>query len=66
MKLPQYLKKIHEKVVEKMSNCSFVENVLIAKITEDDGQTYDCIYCTIIRNAVLFGLIGFLVGYGVA
>lgn len=45
-----------------MSESWFVENILIAKVTEDDGTEYDCIYCTIIRNAVLFACIGFIFG----
>lgn len=62
MKLTPILRKIHEKVTTKMSESWFVENVLIAKVIEDDGTEYDCIYCTIARNAVLFGCIGFIFG----
>ena len=63
MKLPSILRKIHEKVTLKMSQSWFVENVLIATVEEDDGTKYDCIYCTIMRNAVLFGCIGLVVGF---
>lgn len=63
MRLPPILRKVHDKVTIAMSNSSFVENVLIAKITEEDGKVYDCIYCTIIRNALLFGVIGGIVGF---
>lgn len=63
MRLSPILRKIHEAVTTKMSKSSFVENVLIAKVTEEDGTTYDCIYCTILRNAVLFGLIGGIIGF---
>ena len=62
MRLPPILRKIHEKVTTKMSESWFVENILIAKVTEYDGTEYDCIYCTIIRNAVLFACIGFIFG----
>lgn len=62
MRLPPILRKIHEKVITKMSESLFVENILIAKVTEDDGMEYDCIYCTILRNAVLFLCIGFIFG----
>lgn len=62
MRLPSILRKIHEKVTTKMSESWFVENVLIAKVTGDDGTEYDCIYCTIIRNAVLFTCIGGIFG----
>lgn len=62
MRLPSILRKIHEKVTTKMSESSFVENFLIAKVTEEDGTEYDCIYCTIIRNAILFLCIGFIFG----
>lgn len=63
MKLPPILRKIHEKVTLKMSQSWFVENVLIVTVEEDDGTKYDCIYCTIMRNAVLFGCIGLVVGF---
>lgn len=63
MRLPPILRKIHEKVTEKMSQSHFVETVLIATVTEDDGMQYDCIYCTILRNAVLFGGIGAILGF---
>lgn len=62
MRLNPILRKIHEKVTTKMSESWFVENVLIAKVTEDDGTEYDCIYCTILRNAVLFMCIGCIFG----
>lgn len=61
MRLPPILQKIHEKVTTLMSQSWIVENILIAKVTTDDGE-YDCIYCTILRNAVLFACIGFVVG----
>lgn len=62
MKLPPILRKIHDKVTSAMSKSTFVDKVLIATVTEEDGSTYDCIYCTIIRNALLFGCIGFVLG----
>lgn len=62
MKLNPILQKIHDKVTYLMSESKFVENVLIAKVTDDDGTEYDCIYCTILRNAVLFTCIGFIFG----
>lgn len=62
MKLSPILQKIHEKVTLKMSESWIVENILIAKVTDLDGTEYDCIYCTILRNAVLFMCIGFIVG----
>lgn len=57
------LHKIAEYVINKMANSSFVENVLIAKETDDDGTVFDCIYCTIVRNALLFSCIGFIFGF---
>ena len=53
---------IHHWIVNIMSKSWVVENLLIAKVRED-GEVYDCIYCTILRNAVLFILIGFIIGY---
>ena len=53
---------IHYWIVDIMAKSWIVENLLIAKVHED-GEVYDCIYCTILRNAVLFALIGFIVGY---
>lgn len=63
MRLPSILRKIHDKVTTVMSESRFVEDVLIAKVTEEDGTRYDCIYCTIIRVAVLFGGIGAILGF---
>ena len=55
------LLKIHHKIVAYMATLWIVENILIAKVTED-GETYDCIYCTILRNAVIFAIVGFIFG----
>lgn len=55
-------KQIHYKITERMAKSWIVENILIAKVKED-GDEYDCIYCTILRNAVLFSCIGFIIGY---
>lgn len=63
MKLPPILQKLHEKVTWRMYKSRFVENVLIAKVTDDNGVEQDCIYCTIIRNAVLFACIGGVFGF---
>lgn len=52
----------HDFITQKMSESDFVERFLIAKFTDEDG-TFDCIYCTILRNAVLFGIIGFSFGF---
>lgn len=56
------LLKIHNKITNTMADMWIVENVLIAKVKED-GETYDCIYCTILRNAVIFVIIGLILGY---
>lgn len=61
MKIKRILQKIHYEVTKKMSESWLVENVLIAKVKED-GEEYDCIYCTILRNMVLFISIGFILG----
>lgn len=63
MKLNPILQKVHDFVTNKMHESEFVENFLIAKVTGSDGNEYDCIYCTIIRNALLFGCIGVLLGF---
>lgn len=60
--MPPILQKIHESVTAKMADSRFVENVLIAKYRADNGELHDCIYCTIIRVALLFGMLGFLIG----
>lgn len=62
MKLPPILRKIHNKVTLKMSESKFVEDILIAKVTEEDGTVYDCIYCTIIRVSLIFFLLGVGIG----
>lgn len=53
---------IHYWIINIMAKSWVVENLLIVKVRED-GEVYDCIYCTILRNAVLFTLIGFIIGY---
>lgn len=63
MKLPPILQKLHDKVTWIMYNSRFVENVLIAKVENEQGEERDCIYCTIIRNAVLFSCIGGVLGF---
>ena len=55
------LMKIHYAITAIMAKSWIVENLLIAKV-EEDGEVFDCIYCTILRNAVLFGSVGFLIG----
>lgn len=58
----EILLKIHYKIIEWMAKLWVVENILIAKVKNDD-EYIDCIYCTILRNAVLFTCIGFVVGF---
>ena len=59
------LQKLHNAITNYMSKLWIVEHILIAKVTEEeDGAlvTYDCIYCTILRNAVIFFMLGLLLG----
>jgi len=65
MNLKDYpiLAKIHYFITMKMSGSYIVNNYLIATVTDEQGETYDCIYCTILRNSVLFGSIGFIFGF---
>lgn len=53
---------IHYWIVDIMAKSWIVENLLIAKVSEN-GELYDCIYCTILRNAVIFLIIGLIVGF---
>lgn len=62
MRFKQILSRFHDKVTVAMSKSSFVENVLIAKIRLEDGEKIDCIYCTVLRNALVWGLFGFVIG----
>ena len=55
--------KIHYFITEKMSQSDIVNDYLITTVTDDTGETYDCIYCTILRNGVLFACIGFIFGF---
>ena len=57
------LAKIHYFITDKMSRSGIVNNYLIATVTDETGETYDCIYCTILRNSVLFACIGFIFGF---
>lgn len=57
------LAKIHYFITMKMSRSCIVNNYLIATVTDETGETYDCIYCTILRNSVLFACIGFIFGF---
>ena len=60
--------KIHEYITTCMSESWFVENLLIAKYddVDEDGNTVqvDCIYCTILRVAIIFFLAGSMFGTG--
>lgn len=53
---------LHNKIVSYMANLDFVEKYLIAQV-EEDGNIFDCIYCTILRNAVLFTIVGLIIGF---
>ena len=55
--------KIHYYITLKMSQSDIVNNYLIATVTDENGETYDCSYCTILRNGVLFACIGFIFGF---
>lgn len=62
MRLPPPLRKIHDRFVGWASAQRWVNDYLIAWVTEEDGQEVACIYCTIVRNALIFGFIGFILG----
>ena len=55
--------KIHYFITMKMSQSDIVNDYLIATVTDENGETYDCTYCTILRNGVLFACIGFIFGF---
>ena len=57
------LAKIHYFITTKMSRSGIVNNYLIVTVTDETGEIYDCIYCTILRNSVLFACIGFIFGF---
>lgn len=60
------MQKIHDYITTWMSNNWIVENILIAKYdaTDEDGNVVqvDCIYCTILRVAIIFFLAGSFFG----
>lgn len=60
------MQKLHEVITTWMSKSWVVENLLIAKYddTDEDGNIVqeDCIYCTILRVAIIFFLAGCLFG----
>ena len=58
----EFLLKIHHVIVEFMAKLWITEHILIAKVTEN-GETYDCIYCTVLRNLVFGTIIGLFAGY---
>lgn len=62
------LQKLHSAITSYMSKLWIVEHILIAKVTEEeDGVlvTYDCIYCTILRNALIFFALGVILGLNI-
>lgn len=65
MKLKDHpiLTKIHYNITAKMSQMWVVNELLIAQVEHENGEKFDCIYCTILRNAVLFTCIGFIFGF---
>lgn len=60
------MRKIHDFITTQMAKSWIVENILIAKYddVDEDGNTvqYDCIYCTILRVAIIFFIAGSLFG----
>ena len=58
--------KLHEYITTQMSKSWIVENLLIAKYDDVDEAgnivQLDCIYCTILRVAIIFFLVGSLFG----
>lgn len=60
------MRKLHEFITTQMSKSWIVENILIAKYddVDDDGNIVqlDCIYCTILRVAIIFFLVGYFFG----
>ena len=57
-----FLLKIHHIIVNYIASLWITEHLLIAKVHED-GELYDCIYCTILRNLVIGFIFGLIVGY---
>lgn len=57
-----FLLKIHHIIVNYLASLWITEHILIAKVHED-GESYDCIYCTILRNLVIGFVFGLIVGY---
>lgn len=57
-----FLLKIHHVIVNYIASLWITEHLLIAKV-RDDGELYDCIYCTILRNLVIGFIFGLIVGY---
>lgn len=62
MRLPPLLYKVHLAVTGYMAKSWFIENILIATVDTDEGERYDCIYCTIIRCMIIFTLFGGVIG----
>lgn len=56
-----FLLKMHRAIVDFLTKLWITENILIAK-TKENGEYYDCIYCTILRNLVIGFLLGLFVG----
>lgn len=60
------MRKLHEFITTQMAKSWIVENILIAKYddVDEDGNIVqvDCIYCTILRVAIIFFLAGGLFG----
>ena len=57
-----FLLKIHHVIVNYIASLWITEHLLIVKVRED-GELYDCIYCTILRNLVIGFIFGLIVGY---
>ena len=57
-----FLLKIHHIIVNYIASLWITEHLLIAQVRED-GEEYDCIYCTILRNLVIGFIFGLIVGY---
>ena len=57
-----FLLKIHHIIVDYIASLWITEHLLIAKVQED-GESYDCIYCTILRNLFIGFIFGLVMGY---
>lgn len=57
------LRKFKERLLNFLADSAWFNVVFVARVQDEDTELwYDCIYCSILRTAVIFFVLGVLLG----